>query len=234
VAEWDSAAWGAEPGSIGGGGMTALSLYGSNVAASTLATAFKASKALTGIESSFSTTVGFTTTGWDFFSPGESATWAAAVSEPSPDSKGFILDDGTLFNQILSLGTFTIKVTANHNTLGRTITADMHCRLYRYDGTFNHLIAELNQTGNSITNSKTTFSFSGSVSATTFGASDHLYFDFPVNITTSPSSSVTLQYYFSTSGTAGISGDQEVDTAGFTPAGAVHFRIQDGYGGCFS
>src|SRR6266700_8102218 len=113
--------------------MTAYQGNGSNVAATTVATANKLAPATGGTETSTNTSLISGTTGWvQFFSQGTGTAQTGAGSEPTitdSNNHGWMQDDSTFDGQTFAAGNWTPTITCKISAV--TITADIHCLILK-------------------------------------------------------------------------------------------------------
>lgn len=172
---------------------TALTVYMSGTAATTVATADTLLTAAPASSTSHTTKIGTSINWGEVFSQGSTATWPASASEPSPGAHGFLLDATTLELRQLSAGTYTPSVSLKASV--GSIVADIHVRLYKRSsaGVFT-LIADCVKAAATINTTQTTYNsgWTGNTgSALSFVAGDKLYLDVILKITTNSSGSST-------------------------------------------
>lgn len=220
---------------------TALSVYGTTAASSTLSTADLLVSTTGGLSDSRNTLVG-RKTGWgEIWSQGNTAAWAGGSSEPTtPSGHGWLFDVTTLEGQQIIAGNWNASIRLLTSAGSITCVAHLKAWVRSSGGVYTAIIdlAALSQTigtpGSSITFQQGTTS-----SATNFNTGDKLYVELPLDITANStgSNSANVINQASSSSTAGVIGWVEVDTPGYqaqSGGGAVHRLICDGYGGVFS
>jgi hypothetical protein len=170
---------------------TSLSVFWSNFASSTLASANKlyttgGSPANTWKYSRVGTATGY----GEITSQGTTGAWAAAGSLPAPTGKGSLLDSTLLEGQQLLAGLHTCYLRLNCAQGGDskpnagTLGAGLYVRLSKYHGGTYTTLLTLSLTGQTIGSSYTTYTLTGTAgSPTTFGSGDKLYVDIWVNVT---------------------------------------------------
>lgn len=211
--------------------MTALSLFYSNQASATLATANQLYVLQgTPVTTNHDTTIG-TASGWgEEFAQGSVAAWPAGGSIANPSGNGFFLDPSVLSLVGLQLlaGTYTGAVAYRVAGSGATsIVATLHLRLFKYNtvSLSYTAIVDLSLTAKTITTSIVTQTFSGSTNTpTSFAANDVAYLDLPVDITTPGGvAAETLRIGNLSTDTVGLTGhlSAALVTPGFAGAGGA-------------
>lgn len=195
---------------------TALTVYLTSTNDTLLTTARQLVTAAPTSETSVTNKIG-KSTGWDLLaSQGSGNTWAGGASEPAPAGGGFILDTTTLDGQDLLAGTFSPK--AKFKVSVGSISAEIRCRLYKYNAGVYTLIGEwalaAAGTGTTISTTATAFTFGTVISAATQTAlvsGDKLYVDYPTRLITNSTGSNTATISSYENGGA----SEEVITAGY-------------------
>jgi hypothetical protein len=198
--------------------MTALSLFGTKVASTTLSTAGTLATAAGGVSSS--STVLVDTTGINFgqlYALGNAGAWPNLGSIGSPDGNGFLFDVTTLEGQQILAGTWT--PTSRVSTSAGTATADIITRVFVWMGPglyapFNTWIAP----GVALSTVAATASPPAvALPVLNFNVGHKLYMDVWANVTVNGlSAGATIK--LSLSSTAlGIANDTQTVTPGFSP-----------------
>jgi hypothetical protein len=211
--------------------MTALTLYGSNVAATTVTTACK-----------LATTTGGTETSTETFAPNDNSqkyieVWSQggtvtdSASLPAPDGHGWLFDVTTLESQTIATGNWSATVALQDP--GGALTSTLVMRFYKRSsgGTYTS-IGSITQTGNTIGTTRTVLSLSAtSMGSMAFVTGDKLYIDLFILPTGSSTWTADgINCYLSNSATAGVANDFVVVTPGYSKSRNL---ICDGYGGSF-
>lgn len=198
---------------------TALTVYGTNVAATTLSTAGLLVTTAGGTLSSCSSKLGTATGFGQIYALSNSNAWPALGSIPNPSGTagGFLLDSNVLNGQTIGAGTWTpeIRVRVSNGTA----TADFFMPVWKYNsssGVFTFLWQP-----NSFSNSLTTaFSFptfnNPSESAVSFSPGDFLYYEVWADVTansTGTSAATLIMTVCSDTGNA----DNSLITPGYDP-----------------
>lgn len=215
--------------------MTALSVYGINTAATTVATCDQlvtgnggATVAGTGSKVGQSTGYG------ELVSQGTTNNWAAAGSIGSPSGLAWLFDVTTLEGQTIAAGTWTI---AHHllNNGANNYTADIYGRVYkRSSGGVYTLIGTLSLLAQTITTASTLFTLTGSLSSMAFVTGDKLYHDLWLNVASGGSGVNVKVNDARGSGATGAVGFAEIDTPGYSPTPTSGILLTDGMGGVFA
>lgn len=201
--------------------MTALITYGTQVAATTLATAGKLATT-TGGTGSVVTMLISTATGYgELMAQGNASAWAAGASLFAPTGNGWLWDVTTLAGQTLPPGIWTPEIKAKVST--GSIVADMYVRAYAYDTvalTFT-LIGVMMLAAQTFTTSAAFYTFAATtLPAFTFGANQRLYYDYPLNITSnSMAVGATFTLNLASTGGAGVANVAQMTTPGYGPQG---------------
>lgn len=194
--------------------MTALTLYGSNVASSTLGTACKLATTTGGTETSVTTTGPASGTGYvEIFS--QTGTASLNASLPAPDGKGWLFDATTLEGQTITAGNWSASFGAQDNA-GTGPVQGFTIRFYKRSsgGTYTS-IGSLSIGSTTITTTRTTYNFSASsLSSMAFSTGDKLYVD--LFIQASGWGSDPIVNYVSNSATAGVANDLQINTPGYS------------------
>jgi len=196
--------------------MTSLNVYGSNVASGTLSTAGEMSTTTGGAQGFISNgpSTG-TPTGWFELSPmGLQAQNSPPGSIPSPTGNGTLLDSTLLEGNTIAAGTWTAYFKFAMTGSSATIPT-LTIRFYKRSsgGTYTS-IGSLSLSNQNLSLSLLSYTFSGSMPSVSFAAGDKLYVDAFANCALSSSNLILVSY--STSGTAGIAINWEVDTPGYS------------------
>lgn len=173
--------------------MTALTVYFSNTAATTVTTANQLLTSAPASEANITATgsLGKGSTGWiELPAQGGTATTLAASEPTSPSGNGWLLDATTLEAQEILQGNWTPSVTLSCG--GGTFTVEIHVRAWKRSsaGVYTQLMqsgfaTDIVQTGVSITSTKTTTTLAATALDTmAFATGDKLYIDIVLNITT--------------------------------------------------
>jgi hypothetical protein len=191
--------------------MTALTLYGANIAAASPSTAGKMFNVTGGVEGSAVTTG--ITNNLQYFEvmafTGNSVTIAAIPATPRGNGWAYVPGAGTF-----AADNWSATVTIAHTGSGSQMTI----RFFQYTGTYT-LIGSIAVT--LTTMSKHTYSFAATaMGAVTFGTTDVLYTDlwYYDNSSNAKGDTVTL-YEANSSSTGGVASDIQIVTGSFTPSG---------------
>jgi hypothetical protein len=199
--------------------VTALSVYGTNAASSTLSTAGLLVNATGASGNGQSTTKCSTSTGYsEIYALGTTNAWAAGGAIGAPSGNGWLFDVTTLEAQQLAAGTYTPKIRAKISVGSANV--DMYANVYKLanDLTTYTLIGTCSLTGQSLSTTIANYNFAGnSLSAMSFGTGDKLYYDVWFNITSnsSGSSAATIAFTNANSATQGRASNAELDTPGY-------------------
>src|SRR5579859_5290187 len=168
--------------------MTALTVYGTNVATSTLSTAAGLVTSTGGTLSSCSSKIGTSTGYGELYSLTNSNAWAAAGSLGSPSGNGWLWDVTSLEGQSLQTGNYTPSIRVRFSN--GTGTCDFYVRYYKYHSGTYTLIGICSSTGNSMTTGFLNLTFSAtSLNLMPFSTGDKLYIDTWADITANSSGS---------------------------------------------
>lgn len=192
--------------------MTALTAFGTNVAASTVSTANKIVTGSGGSNTSKNTKIGTASNYGELTSQGTTSAWAAAGSLPAQSGNGWLWDTTTLEGQTIAGANWT--PTCRLNVSAGSLTADIIFRasIRHSDNTYS-TIGTITLTGQSITTSSATYNLAAtSLNAAAFTTGDKLYIDWLLNVTNNStgSSSANVQIIMSNSGTSGVTVNQAI------------------------
>lgn len=194
--------------------MTALTLYGSNVASTTLTSACKLSTTTGGTETTVTTTGPASGNGYvEILS--QAATASLNASIPSPDGKGWLFDVTTLENCTISAGNWSASFGCQ-DSAGSGPVQSFTIRFYKRSsgGTYTS-IGSLTLSSQTINTTRTTYTFSASsLSSMSFSVGDKLYVDLFIQAT--GWSSDPIVNYVSNSATQGVANDLQITTPGYT------------------
>lgn len=208
---------------------TALNVYGTNTASTTMSTAGLLVNVTGASGNGQSTSKCGTSTGYgEIYANGNIGSWAAAGSIGSPSGHGWLFDTTLLEGQQIIAGTWTPLIRAKISV--GTATADMYVRAYKLaaDLLTYTLIGTCSLLAQSLTTTIANYNFAGnSLSAMTFGAGDKLYVDVWFNLTVngSGSSTATIAFTNSNSATQGRASNAEVDTPGYNSVATSNIQI---------
>lgn len=189
--------------------MTALTVYQTSVAATTLATAGKLAATTGGTASSKTTQIG-TSTGWFELQALNNNTAATVASQPGPTGKGWLLDATTLEGQTIAAGTWTPSV--NLKTSVGTATVTIVERYYLYSNGWYTLLGTSTKSGQGLTTTASTITGTAvSLAAIVCSTGDKLYIDRWVNVTAnSTGSGVATVTHAESSTSTGVTTGQSV------------------------
>jgi hypothetical protein len=193
---------------------TALILYGSNVASSTLSSACVTPTTTGGSETTATTTAPLSGDGYlEIYSQGGAGVLNASL--PTPSGKGWLFDSTVLEGQSISAGAWSATVAASDPVPGPV--AGIVVRAYkRTSAGVYSLICTLSIGATPFGTTRSTFTLSTtSASSVSFATGDKLYFDLNINATGWASDPVVV--YESSSATAGVASDMQVTTPGYAP-----------------
>lgn len=194
--------------------MTSLTLYGSNVASTTLTSACKLADTTGGTETNVTTTGPSSGNGYvEIFS--QAATASLNASLPSPDGKGWLYDNTNLENQTISAGNWSASIAVK-DTAGSGPVQSFVIRFYKRSsgGTYTS-IGSLTLSSQTINTTRTVYNFSASsLSSMSFSTGDKLYVDLFIQAT--GWSSDPIVNYVSNSATQGVANDLQITTPGYT------------------
>lgn len=215
--------------------MTALSLYLSSAASTTLTTADQLySTSGTPSTTNKNTSLGTATGYGELYSQSNNGAWAALSAIGTADGHGWLLESsllnlsGNQINAATWSGSLTLTAMQSGTPAG-TFTADIHFRAFKRSsgGTYTQLV-DMTALAQSITATATTFSLSGTGIYTTFSAGDALYLDcwLDVSSNANPSTQACRITHISTD-TSGQTGDTK---ASVTTPGYVTISANTPYG----
>lgn len=191
---------------------TALTLYGSSVAATTLATAAQLSSATGGTETSVTTTAPASGSGY-IEVLGLTGSSAVNAAIPSPSAKGFLWDVTTLEGKTLASGPWTAAIGLL-DSLGGGPTLSFTVRIYkRSSGGVFTLLGSLVLGASTIATTRTTYTLTGSTVASAFVTGDKLYADEWMQA--NGWSSDPIHNFVTTSATQGLANDLQLITPGY-------------------
>lgn len=194
--------------------MTALTLYGSNVASTTLTSACKLADTTGGTETNVTTTGPASGSGYvEIFA--QAATASINASLPAPDGKGFLYDSVNLENCTISTGNWSASIAVK-DTAGSGPVQSFTLRFYKRSsgGTYTS-IGSLVLSSQTINTTRTVYNFSASsLSSMSFSTGDKLYVDLWIQATGWGSDPIVN--YVSNSATAGVANDLQITTPGYT------------------
>jgi hypothetical protein len=207
---------------------TALTAYGTAVAATTLPNASLIATASGGTASGKDTALGTATGISELWSRGNVGAWSALGSYPTtPGGHGILLDSTLLEGQTLVSGLQAPVLRIGYNTATADATADLTVIMWvlHADGSFTK-IATITLAAQTIPfATTTTFTFPGTtVPSTVFDIGDKLYYDFYANVTSNPNtnSASKIRINFSSSGTQGVASTGAlITTPGYVPATTI-------------
>jgi hypothetical protein len=207
--------------------MANLTLYLSAAASAVLTSANQLYHAGQATASGLTYTQLGTATGYgEVWAQGTANAWAAAGSLPAPDGHGFFLDDSTLDNQTLQAGSWNaivrlVAALGTSGTLGGSVTADIYERWFRYRAGVYSLIVQMLLTGQTINNTITNYSLSGTGVSMDFAPGDKLYSQVDLNVTNAGAGGVTQTIRLNrlSTDTVSFTGDPfaQIVTPGFQP-----------------
>lgn len=198
---------------------TALILYGSNVASSTLSSACVTPITTGGSEASVTTTSPASGNGYlEIYSQGGSGVLNASLGVPS--GKGWLFDATTLEGQSIPSGAWSATVALADTARSSAVTS-ITLRAYKRSSTGVYSqICTLTQASPTLNTTRTTYTLSTSSAASAwFTTGDKLYLDLYVQDTGWASD--TMAVYESSSGTTGVANDMQVTTPGYNPTTAL-------------
>ena len=202
--------------------MTALTLYGSSVASTTLSTAAQLSSATGGTETSVTTTGPASGSGYVEIR-GSTGSSAVNASIPSPSGNGFLWDVTTLEGQTITAGSWTAAVGIL-DTKGSGPFSSLTLRFYKRSsaGVYT-LIGSIAMGSGTISTTRTTFSLSGSaLGSMAFGTGDKLYAD--LWLQANGWGSDPIKNFVTTSATQGLANDLQITTPGYTPSSTTAIK----------
>lgn len=210
---------------------TALNVYGTNAASTTMSTAGLLVSVTGATGNGQSTTKCGTSQNYgEIYALGNTLAWAATGSIGSPSGHGWLFDTTSLEGQQIIAGTWTPLIRAKISV--GTATADMYVRAYKLasDLITYTLIGTCSLLAQSLTTTIANYNFAGnSLSAMTFGSGDKLYVDVWFNFgaagNSSGSSTATIAFTNSNSATQGRASNAEVDTPGYNSVATSNIQI---------
>lgn len=217
--------------------MTALTLYPTNVAATTATTDNTLTTTAPGAETSAASRIGSASvpTFWSKMASQAYTTANNSASELAASDTGLWLwDVTTLEGQQLLSGSYSFSIGLQTNTAGATATADVHCLLFkRSAGPTFALILDAVLTAQSITHTGAYYTVTGSTAGVTnFNAGDKLAYMAQTAITAYSgfASNTSINVFMD------LSTKESITTPGYQAqgGGAVHLYLCDGLGGVFS
>jgi len=185
--------------------LTALPLYFTNTAGSTLGTTSQMS--ITHGTDNVNVTqlyslIGTSTAFGEITAQGTASAWAASGSIGSPTGKGFMLETAilNLVGNTLAAGPYTanLRLNTGHTDgtlIGSVTGCTLHFRLYKYNGGVYTQLIDMSLAGQTVNGTITTYALSGTTNAsTTFVSGDLLYADIWVTITTNAGGDAALNF----------------------------------------
>jgi|SRR5580765_742951 len=223
--------------------MTALVLYGSSVASSTLSTANKLATTTGGTETTTTTTAPNDNGAHEYIEAlSQGGTDASGSSTlPAQSGKGWLLDSTVLEGQTLSSGNYIVVLNFNDTGVSGYVMDGLTILFSKRSsgGTYTTIgsIASGSVTQNGV-KLQVTFPTT-SLPSMAFSTGDKFYaglFYQSGSVTGSNTwSGDSMILYLSNSGTAGVANDMQITTPGYSATGSTTHRIIcDGYGGMFS
>lgn len=192
--------------------MASLTLYGSNVANSTLTSACNMSTTTGGTETSNTTTYSGSNNWAEIFSQGGSTTGASSPSS-TPSGKGWCYLPGA---GSFATGNWSASVALKETGGSSGDNTATEIRFYRYSGGTYTLIGTITNSTTSVLSSRTVVSFSAtSMASITFAALDLLYIDLWWEDTATINTD-NPAVFVSSSSSAGVANDMQVTTSSFT------------------
>ena len=204
--------------------MTALTLYGSSVASTTLSTADQLSTTTGGTETSKTTTApNDSSQNWmELLSQGGSGTDSA--SQGSPSGKGYLYESTALEGQRIATGNWSAVVRMNDTAGFTAITFNIRFYKRSSGGTYTS-IGSLTLASQSMSSTTTTYTFSASsLSQMDFATGDKLYVDFWMHPVTGHWTGDPIVNFVSNSASAGIANDFQITTPGYSPTPVTNSR----------
>lgn len=201
---------------------TALTVYGTNVAATTLTTAGKLVTAAGGTLSSCSSKIGTALNFGQLYALSNANPWPSLGSIPNPAgvAGGFLLDASTLDGQTIAAGTWTPEIRVRLSNA--TANVDFFIPIWKYDknsGVFSFLW-QPNSFGNSLTNAFSFPTFNNpSEAAQSFEPGTFLYFEVWANINSSTTGASDTMIMTVCSDTGHI--DNSIITPGYDPTSST-------------
>lgn len=195
--------------------VTSLTLYGSTSLASTVATASKLVNATGGTSTSKTTTAPNDSSQnfMEWLSQGGTGTDSASIGSPS--GKGYLYDVTTLEGNTIALGNWS-GVWRMNDTAGFTAVT-MIMRAYVYNSGLYTAIGTMTLASQSMSSTTTNYTFSNtSFPAVTFYLNDKLYIDGWMHPITGHWTGDPIVSFMSSSASAGIANQMQVNTPGFS------------------
>lgn len=218
--------------------VTALNVYGSNAASTTLPTAGLLVNATGASGNGQSATKVGTSTGFgEVTALGTTANWlayntAGAITDSAlaPTGNGWLFDVTTLEGQQIANGTWSPIIHAKVGS--NTATATMYVRAFRLasDLVSYTLIGSCSLAAQSLTTTMTQYTLTpATLPAMPFGVGDKLYIDvwFNITATTIVGTSVNINFTNSSSATQGRATHAEIDTPGYSASVTANYVITD-------
>lgn len=202
-----------------GGTPTPLTLYGTNVAATTVTTACKLATALGGTEVTVLTTAPNDGTQNYMEVLSQAGTSTDSASLPAPSFKGWFLDSNLLDNQTIPAGNWSATVGLD-DSAGTFSNIGMFLRFgKRSSAGVVTPIGTLTLVSQALVVSRTTYTYiATSQIAMAFAVGDRLYIDKilkPAGAGTWGAD--TVHIYVSSNGSAGVANDLQINTPGYAP-----------------
>jgi hypothetical protein len=212
---------------------TALNVYGTNAASTTLSTAGLLVSVTGASGNGQSTTKCGTSTGFsEMYALGTANAWQAAgsLAAVTPSGNGWLYDTTALENQQLAAGTYTPAIRAKISV--GTATADMYVNVYKVasDLVTYTLIGTCSLLAQSLSTTIANYTFAGnSLPSMTFGTGDKLYYHvvFNLSVNGSGSSTATIAFTNANSATQGRAANAELDTPGYNPVATSNIQVTD-------
>ncbi len=206
---------------------TALTVYMTNVRATTLTNAIAlVANSTGGGEYGFTTLIGTGTGYGEFIWNFTSNAWPAGSSLGAPSGLGGLYDTIAFEGLTIVAGTWTPSVRGSISGGTGNLTADLYVRAYKYNSTSQTytLIGTCELAAQTITGTTTTFPFSGtSLAAATFGTGDKLYLDFWLDVTANANTSSTAKLNFDAANSSILgNASNELVTPGYVVAGTAN------------
>lgn len=199
---------------------TALTIYPSNAAASTLSHASTCSATTGGSGVGIDCLLGTATGYGEFYVLGNVSAWAAGTALGNPSGRGMLWDVTTLEQQAIAAGTWTPTVRGSIHNGNGNVTADILLRAWIFHVTNLSYapIGTMSLLAQSITSTSATYTFAGtSLPEADFATGAKLYCDWGFNVTANANTlaGATLRFNVSNSGAAGTNTAQIV-TPGYS------------------
>lgn len=193
--------------------VTALTLYGTGGASSTLTTAAKLTTGTGGTVMTVNTSINAGNGYYELYGKGGGAS-SAVTSLPSPTGNGWLWDVTTLEGQQLVSGSYTLTGTVAIGS-GTLASCSLSLRLYKYSSSNSTYTAICSGTSSTFTLTTTATAYSISLSgiaAFSFVTGDKLYLDAFLNGIPASARSVHVSV---SSTSLGIANDMQVTTPGY-------------------